>query len=230
MHSEVMRTFWLLVRSELARQRLLQLMPLDQVIPHGRQHIRTPPLALSLVLQQCSEIKVSQHPLEEFCDRSVLSGLLHQRLVPVLCDKCKLSYLKVLNDTEGKILTADQKKKILPSRTIKQLEDVLSVEEFAEICVLGLGCDACGDTGINKQTVVAEVVEIDDNMLRFFRKGDMESAEEYWLSTLNGRTFIEHALDRIKAGQIDPNITSQRLNVPLNSIPASRKKGVAHEN
>ena len=81
------------------------------------------------------------HPLEEFCDRSVLSGLLHQRLVPVLCDKCKLSYLDVLNDTEGKILTVEEKKKVLPPRTIKQLEDVLSEEEFAGIRVLGMGCE-----------------------------------------------------------------------------------------
>lgn len=170
------------------------------------------------------------HPLEEFCDRSVLSGLLHQRLVPVLCDKCKLSYLKVLNDTEGKIFTAEEKKKVLPLRTIKQLEDILSEEDFAGINVLGKGCEACNNTGINKQTVVAEVVEIDDNMLRFFRKGDMESAEKYWLGDLGGRTFLEHALDRIKAGQIDPNLTSQRLNMPLNSIPAMRKRGVVNEN
>ena len=170
------------------------------------------------------------NPLEEFCDRSVLSGLLHQRLVPVLCEKCKLSYLKILNDTEEEIYTAEERRKVLPLRTIKQLEDVLSVEEFAGIYVLGKGCDACNGTGINKQTVVAEVVEVDDDLLRFFRKGDMESAEEYWLSKLKGRTFLEHALDRIKAGQIDPNITSQRLNLPLNSIPATRKKGVAHEN
>ena len=78
--------------------------------------------------------------------------------------------------------------------------------------------------------MVAEVIEIDDDMLRFFKKGDTESAEEYWLTKLKGRTFLEHALDRIKAGQIDPNLTSQRLNMPLNSIPAKRKKGVAHEN
>ena len=103
-------------------------------------------------------------------------------------------------------------------------------EEFVGVRVLGKGCDACNNTGITKQTVVAEVVEIDDDMLRFFRKGDMESAEEHWLEKLKGRTFLEHALDRIKAGQIDPNITSQRLNLPLNSIPALRKKGVAHEN
>ena len=116
------------------------------------------------------------HPLEEFCDRSVLSGLLHQRLVPVLCDKCKLSYLEVLNDIEGKILTAEERKVVLPTRTRKQLEDVLSKEEFAGIRVLGRGCDACSNTGINKQTVVAEVVEIDDNMLRFFRKGGYGSS------------------------------------------------------
>lgn len=166
------------------------------------------------------------HPLEEFCDRSVLSGLLHQRLVPVLCDKCKLSYLDVLNDTEEKILTAEEKKKVLPRRTIKQLEDVLAEEDFAGICVLGKGCEACKGTGINKQTVVAEVVQIDDTMLRFFRKGEMELAEEYWLSELKGRTFLEHALDRIKAGEIDPNLTSQRLNMPINNIPAIRKRGV----
>ena len=170
------------------------------------------------------------HPLEEFCDRSVLSGLLHQRLVPVLCDKCKLSYLKVLNDKKEEIYTAEERKKVLPPRTIKQLEDVLSDKDFAGICVLGKGCDACNNTGINKQTVVAEVIEIDDEMLRYFRKGDMESAEEYWLTKLEGRTFLEHALDRIKAGQIDPNLTSQRLNIPLNNIPAIRKRGVVSEN
>ena len=58
----------------------------------------------------------------------------------------------------------------------------------------------------------------------------MEAAEEYWLSNLKGRTFLEHALDRIKAGQIDPTLTSQRLNMPLNSIPAMRKRGATHEN
>jgi type II secretory ATPase GspE/PulE/Tfp pilus assembly ATPase PilB-like protein len=164
-------------------------------------------------------------PLEEFCDRSVLSGLLHQRLVPVLCDKCKLPYLKVLNDTEGKIYNAEQKNKVLPRRTIKQLEDVLAEEDFAGIYVLGKGCADCGGTGVNKQTVVAEVVEINDDMLRHFRKGDMVSAEEYWLSRLEGRTFLEHALDRIKAGEIDPTLTAQRLNLPLNNIPAERKRG-----
>jgi len=166
------------------------------------------------------------YPFEEFCDKSVLSGLLHQRLVPVLCNECKLSYLDVLNDTEEKIYTAEEKRKVLPRRTIKQLENVLAEEEFADICVLGKGCKACKGTGINKQTVVAEVIEIDDTILRFFRKGEMELAEEYWLSELKGRTYLEHALDRIKAGEIDPNITSQRLNIPLNNILTSRKRGV----
>lgn len=170
------------------------------------------------------------HPLEELCDRSVLSGLLHQRLVPVLCEKCKLSYLDVLNDKCEETLSEEDKKKKIPTRTINQLGDVLDEGDYKEICVVGKGCNACGYTGVSGQTVVAEVIEIDDNILRLFRKGKTEEAEKYWLTELKGRTYLEHALDRIKAGEIDPNQTSQRLNIPLNSIPAIRKNGGVNEN
>jgi hypothetical protein len=45
------------------------------------------------------------------------------------------------------------------------------------------------------------------------------TAEKYWLTNLNGRCLIEHMIDRVRAGEVDP-VDAERIMGPL--IPPER--------
>jgi type II secretory ATPase GspE/PulE/Tfp pilus assembly ATPase PilB-like protein len=66
------------------------------------------------------------------------------------------------------------------------------------------GCSKCNNTGYTSRTVVAEVIIPDDNFMDLVKKDQKTEAEKYWLNHLNGRNMIEHMVDRLKAGEVDP--------------------------
>ncbi len=154
-----------------------------------------------------------QNPLEHICDHNVLAGLEYQRLLPMLCPHCKIR----LMDIETK-----DWRRYLPEDVEERLRRMLDRRDGVH--VRGEGCEHCNKRGLIGQTVAAEIVATDQEILGYLRTGDVARAYEYWEGT-GGTSYVSHALDLIKAGLVDPYLAEERLGVPLNFIQVFKGKG-----
>ena len=159
-------------------------------------------------------------PLNIVCDPIVLSGLVFQRLVPKLCPHCKIP-LRDHKDSISPDLLA-RLHRIMPD------EIIWGGSRGEGIFVRGTGCERCqnsGHPGLYKQTVVAEVVAADPWFLSLLRQRKHEEARRYWLSELQGMTYLEYARHLIATGVIGPAITEEMLAMPIDADLARRPRG-----
>jgi general secretion pathway protein E len=132
-------------------------------------------------------------------DPSIITGLICQRLVKVLCPHCKVPF--------------DHKNIARPQEDIDRIMGSVDLETCY---VVGTGCPSCQGTGIAGRTVVAEVVTPDEKLMSYIRKGEKHLAIEYWRST-GGTTFLEHAISKINKGDVDPFQAEEEVG-PLNMM------------
>lgn len=128
-------------------------------------------------------------PLRMVADPGVVSGMISQRLVKLLCPHCKV-----------RIATAPSK---LPTALLDRVLQVTG-SEYEQVCMAGPGCVRCRGKGTVGRTVLAEVITPDEKFFAHVRAGDKAAAIEHWLNELGGRTMAEHAVDKLRAGLIDP--------------------------
>lgn len=133
-------------------------------------------------------------PASLVTDHTVVTGLISQRLVKKLCECCK--------------------------RPLARHPDVLAPPQLARVrqavsssldgvCVTGAGCEACAGQGTVGRTVVAEIIVPDDRFFRLVRQGEKTAALAYWTNELGGRTMLEHAIDKVAAGELDPRMAEK---------------------
>ena len=72
---------------------------------------------------------------------------------------------------------------------------------------------------------MAEVVAADPWFLSLLRQRKHEEARRYWLSELQGMTYLEHARHLIATGVIGPAITEEMLAMPIDADLARRPRG-----
>uniref|UniRef100_UPI000557C08E GspE/PulE family protein n=1 Tax=Maridesulfovibrio hydrothermalis TaxID=191026 RepID=UPI000557C08E len=172
--------------------------------------------ALGIIQRMVSLLRAAQYPdpLEYLCDHTVLSGLHHQRLVPVLCPNCKMPLKEITKlPTDNKL-----RLKSLPEAVLNRL--FRAVNNMENVNIRGEGCKQCSGVGIIGQTVASEIVTTDHVILKAVRTGNMKAAYKHWRHEQNGQTFVSHAIDLIEEGLIDPYLTERRLGVPLNYAKA----------
>lgn len=146
------------------------------------------------------DLKVENYKLS---DPDLLTGLISQRLIRVLCPNC----CKRIEEEE------------LAHGMLARLENInIPVEKLRKRN--SEGCEVCGvGNGYKGRSVIAEVILPDATFMEFIRNNDKEGAEKYWLTHLNGRNLIEHMIDRVRAGDVDP-VDAERIIGPL--IPPER--------
>jgi len=125
--------------------------------------------------------------LEVVTDSSIISSLSCQRLLKVLCPHCK----KRLLDAMDRYSEADLKR-------------IMSVTKLDNLYVTGEGCEHCNHTGIVGRTVVAETIITDQRLMQFVRAHDRIGAISYWLNEQEGRTMLQHCIDKVNQGITDP--------------------------
>lgn len=137
-------------------------------------------------------------PIEMLTDHSIVTGLTCQRLVKVLCPHCKIPFSKAL----GRYSDAEVRR-------------VMSVVEVESVFVVGEGCEHCRNTGTSGRTVVVETVITDPTMMTYIRNRDRIKAMDYWKRDQQGKTMLAHAIEKIRAGLIDP-FAAEDIVGPLN--------------
>ena len=124
--------------------------------------------------------------INTMCDPTIVTGLICQRLLKVLCPKCKIPLPKALD----RYSAHDQKR-------------VMSSINITSAHVVGDGCPACNGSGIAGRTVVAEVVVPDQAMMGYIKKGMKDKAVTYWRER-GGISMLNRAIQKINDGLCDP--------------------------
>lgn len=136
-------------------------------------------------------------PLRMVADPAIITGLISQRLVKLLCPHCKLR----IGSAQAKRLPA-----ALQARVRIALGDA-----FEQVCVAGPGCSHCQGRGTVGRTVLAEVITPDERFFAHVREGDKAAAVRYWLSEMGGRTMTEHAIEKVREGLVDPAMAERAV-------------------
>ncbi|EAS7014399.1 pilus assembly protein [Salmonella enterica] len=140
-------------------------------------------------------------------DAQLLTGLISQRLVQVLCPDCRVPW--------------SVKKDQLTPEEREYLEKYCSVEGVCRPEHLHFrneeGCPSCRRAvtingrqvatvgkGVKGRSVVAEVVRPDAMLFRLLIQEGKDAAKAYWLSELGGITRRAHLLHKLNAGLVDP--------------------------
>jgi len=120
-------------------------------------------------------------------DPIIIAGLVCQRLVKVLCPHCKKSLVE----------HSDR----VPEDAMNRFMRVLDIPS---VFVQGDGCPHCRDSGTIGRTVVAEVIPTDERLMSYLRVHDRIGAREYISKELGCLSMLEHVIQKINAGLVDP--------------------------
>ncbi|MBS1206067.1 MAG: pilus assembly protein [Proteobacteria bacterium] len=138
-----------------------------------------------------------------FADVTLVNGLIGQRLVPLLCEKCRIPW--------------QVKAPELDDETRARLEKYCTV---AGVCDTGKlffrnhnGCPHCQKTvpltdriisrGVTGRTAVAEVVRTDARLMQLWLSHGPAVARQYWVNQ-GGITRRMHLLRYLAEGRVDP--------------------------
>jgi type II secretory ATPase GspE/PulE/Tfp pilus assembly ATPase PilB-like protein len=146
-------------------------------------------------------------PMRMVTDHTVISGLISQRLVKILCPHCKRRVADAPDTLDPALL----------ARLRNALEG-----RMADVCVAGYGCEHCRHLGSIGRTVVAEVIQTDAQLFDYLRNGDKQGATDYWIRVLGGMTLADHAIQKVGAGLIDPRMAERVVGALVPSTQNAR--------
>lgn len=134
-----------------------------------------------------------------------INGLIYQKLMPLLCSNCSLSFSDQVSSSSATTTDLDLATRL---RRITDLEaDDIRLRNPE-------GCEKCRGLGVVNRTVCAEVVAPDFTLLRHFRERASIEAKTYWRSlsdrdpnsdNMTGKPVLEHALLKMRRGQVSPH-------------------------
>lgn len=139
-------------------------------------------------------------------DPTIVAGLVCQRLVKQLCLHCRQPLSDHLHDFEA--------------RTQARFMRVLNV---GSVFVQGPGCSHCKNSGTTGRTVVAETIVTDERLMSFLRQNDRMGAYEYIRKELGVISMLEHAIQKINDGLIDP-LQAEDVVGPLSTVAAEPER------
>lgn len=128
-----------------------------------------------------------------------ISGIIFQRLVPVICPKCSIPVEAAFE--QGIIRTPVYNR-------VMRVSD-LSVHDVRVRCKSG--CAHCNYTGIVGRSPCAAILVPDTQFLTYMRAGNEMAARDYWHSNAEqnieglGVTAVSHAIYKMRQGIHDPS-------------------------
>jgi general secretion pathway protein E len=148
-------------------------------------------------------------PMSLVADHTVVTGLISQRLVKVLCPHCKKRL-------------ADHSYELSPAALSRVRKAVAA--DIGDVCVAGPGCSHCRYQGTTGRTVVAEVILPDEQFFKYVRAGEKSRALQYWVQQLGGKTILDHAIEKVAAGIIDPRMAEKMVgHLTIRAVHPGRK-------
>ncbi|MEQ9928013.1 GspE/PulE family protein [Pectobacterium parvum] len=127
-------------------------------------------------------------------DPTIISGLVGLRLVPLLCNECKIPW----NKGCGSI-----------SPVMQEMVEKHTATEHVHLRNSG-GCSKCGGTGIHGRTGVFEVIETDNHFMRLYKEKGKMTAYLDWIER-GGVTLCQNLIRLIESGVTDPVWAHRRI-------------------
>jgi type II secretory ATPase GspE/PulE/Tfp pilus assembly ATPase PilB-like protein len=164
-------------------------------------------------------------PVPVLANTQNLTGLMAQRLVPTLCSHCK----RPLQDAVETV----------PKQVMDELLNAIEDFDPKTIFVRGDGCEHCVPfvrdsearkhdkrRGIIGRTVVAEIVRPDQGLLDVAREHGIPRAREYWMEHRDGKLLADQAIDKIRAGLLDPMVAREFIGplITARQVLAQRRR------
>ena len=133
-------------------------------------------------------------PLSLLADSNIVTGLICQRLVKVLCPHCKVPFNKKMD------------------RISPDLKDrILRTTHSSNVYMQGDGCPHCHHTGTAGRTVLVELITPDPKFMEFIKRGDKVGAHDYWINDQGGKSMLHHAIEKINQGLVDPEAAENQV-------------------
>ena len=127
-------------------------------------------------------------------DPTIVSGLVGLRLVPLLCENCKVPW-------------KTGREKVKP--VMQTMVETYAESERVYLRNSG-GCECCGGTGITGRIGVFEVIETDNRFMRLYSEKGKMAAYLDWISR-GGVTLCDNLKRLINSGVADPTWIHRRL-------------------
>ncbi|SFV05776.1 GspE/PulE family protein [Pseudoduganella namucuonensis] len=137
-------------------------------------------------------------------DHTIITGLISQRLVKVLCQHCCKPLVEHPHE--------------LPPAAYARVQHAVG-GHMHRVRIAGPGCEHCKQQGTIGRSVIAEVIVPDDQFFKYIRAGEKTEAMAYWLHELGGKTIREHAIEKIAAGLVDPRM-AEKVVGHLSTVPS----------
>lgn len=130
----------------------------------------------------------------------ILTGLIGQRLVRKLCPQCRLTKEDFLrrNNTFVREDLMEDVDRIFGDRT-----GIYFANET--------GCSHCQRRGSVGRTAVAEIILPDQKLLDLLRDDKSDEARDYWLKEMKGISILDHGIQKIANGEVDPRDIDSRV-------------------
>lgn len=145
----------------------------------------------------------------------LIAGLMYQKLVPILCEHCKLPHEEYAQSVD-----CDEK-------LLERVNYIATHEERKNIFFRSpCGCEHCDGDGITGREVAAEILRPTPSMSKAIAEGDSNTLWQLWRATINpndpsdmtGRTAFEHAIYKMKHGMISPKDVEKAFKY-VNELP-----------
>lgn len=151
-----------------------------------------------LSLQRLLEMGLEEAVL---LDKSVVTGLVSQRLVPQLCPQCSVPFSEPLDRFRDREDFRQQLERLfedVPARAVRGIR-----VRNTSVPETGCGQNGCR-SGYLGRSVVAEVLQPDATFMSEYRTKGAREAEAAWLEREDSVRKVEHGALKVLAGQMDP--------------------------
>jgi general secretion pathway protein E len=138
-----------------------------------------------------------------FCDPVTLRGLIGIRLLPCLCENCRIS------------MHASEAKGRVPTRVVSALQTwVVGGASLDQVFVKGPGCAECDYDGTTGRSAVAEIIINDDDLSSdFITKGVAIARANFRARPDADPSMLESAIHRVLIGEVDPNDVEESVDL-----------------
>lgn len=152
-----------------------------------------------------------------------LTGLLYQKLMPVLCTNC----CRDLHETIKSGSASEEDLEIY-----SRMNEVCDVDKYPIKLRSKNGCPQCKFTGIKGRSVSAEVIMVDLDMIQFIGDGNTIALMKHWRSlsdgnpsslNMRGKTCMEHAFQKCLTGIVCPHDIEGSFR-PINEMLLEKRK------
>ncbi len=142
---------------------------------------------------------------------SFISGLIHQALMPVNCNSCKLTFDTFISKIQSGEIELDKQDDLSHQQMLDGINLIATKDEIEKITFRNKnGCECCSQTGISGRTVVAEVIIPDQFMKSCFANEKENDAIDYYIEN-GGKLILDHAIDKMLSGILDPRDVERKL-------------------